>query len=141
MRRSSCQSISDAQVARLESRQKALGLTRATLLLRFEEALKRSGSVHTEAAAKMRLDRVLNRRMRRPMSEGTKSALAQALDWTIPQLERAIRVCSDDVRKKRAIQGRRPVGAILGIARDLNDVARRLQRVAQKLNKLARKKS
>lgn len=90
MRHSSSEILSDAQVALIERRRKTLGVTCGALLERFERALKTAGYVHTEAAAKMRLDRILNPRMRRPMSEPTKAALAQALDWTVPEFEAAI---------------------------------------------------
>lgn len=90
MRHSLSQILSDAQVDRLEVRRKLLGLTRAGLLSRFEEALQREGCVHTLGAAKMRLDRVLNPRLRRPASEATLLALARTLDWTLPELESAL---------------------------------------------------
>ena len=64
-----------------------LGLSRAGLLKRFEAALQREGCVHTLSSAKMRLDRVLNPRLRRPATEPTLMALASALEWSFPQLE------------------------------------------------------
>jgi hypothetical protein len=79
--------LSNAQVARLETRRKMLGLSRAGLLKRFEAALQREGCVHTLSSAKMRLDRVLNPRLRRPATEPTLMALASALEWTFPELE------------------------------------------------------
>ena len=79
--------------------------------------------------------------MRRPTSESIKSALAQTLDWTIPQLEAAILVDSDDVRKKKEIQGKSSSAKISEIARDLADVARWIEKAAQKLKQLAGKKS
>jgi len=90
MRHSHSQTLSDARVARLEDRRKTLGLSRRALLLRFEEALQRDGYVHSLASAKMRLDRVVNPYLRRPVSEATLLALASALDWTLPELEGAI---------------------------------------------------
>jgi len=86
-RHSSSLKLSDAQVARLDTHRKTLGLTRRALLQKFEEALKKNGCIHTEAAAKMRLDRILNRRMRRPMSEETQASLAAAFECSVPQLE------------------------------------------------------
>ena len=92
MRHSYSQKLSDAQVVRLETRRKMLGLSRAGLLVRFEESLQREGCVHTLASAKMRLDRVLNPRLRRPVSEGTLLALAEALDWSLLELESALQL-------------------------------------------------
>ena len=92
MRRSFSQLLSDAQISRLETRRKILGLTRAALLNRFEEALQREGCVHTFASARMRLDRVLNPRLRRPTSEATLIALAAALDWTFLDVEAALEI-------------------------------------------------
>ena len=139
MRHSGCQKLSDAQVARLETRRQALGLTREKLLEKFDHGLKGTGYVYDGiAAAKMRLDRVFNRRMRRPISESTKTALAHALDWTIPQLEKAIRVKSDGLKGKK---GRRQGNEISEIARDLGDVARRLEAIARKLKGLTIKRS
>lgn len=79
--------LNDAQIKRLELRRKILGLTRADLLHRFEEALRRQGCVHTLGAARMPLDRVFNPRLRRPTSEATLVALASALEWTLLELE------------------------------------------------------
>lgn len=137
MRHTSCQRLSDAQVAQLEAHRKTLGLTQRALLQKFEEALNKDGCIHTPAAGKMRLDRVFNRRMRRPMSEDTKSALAAALDWSVPQLESAIGPGSGDMRRSRATKA--PGRAVSGCARDLLDVTRRLQIIQQKLQALARK--
>jgi hypothetical protein len=97
MRHSHSQTLSDAQVARLEYRRKALGYSRGALLLRFEEALQRDGYVHSLASAKMRLDRVVNPYLRRPVSEATLLALAAALDWTLPELEAAIQPAESKV--------------------------------------------
>lgn len=48
--------------------------------------------MHTFASARMRLDRVLNPRLRRPTSEATLIALAAALDWTFLDLEAALKI-------------------------------------------------
>jgi hypothetical protein len=83
--------LSDAQVARIQRRQKELGLTSAQFLERFKEALKEvTGGVQSHSAAKMRLDRIFYPRMRRRTSEITKLALARALGWTLLELEEAI---------------------------------------------------
>jgi hypothetical protein len=83
--------LSDAQVARIQRRQKQIGLTNHQLLERFKDALKKeTGGVQSHSAAKMRLDRIFYPRMRRPTSETTKLALARALGWTLLQLEKAI---------------------------------------------------
>jgi hypothetical protein len=84
------QNLTDAQIQQLELRRKMLGRTRTDLLHRFEEALRGQGCVHTLAAARMRLDRVLNPRLRRPTSEATLIALASALGWTLLELEAAL---------------------------------------------------
>jgi hypothetical protein len=97
MRHSHSQTLSGAQVARLEYRRKALGYSRRALLLRFEKALQRDGYVHSLASAKMRLDRVVNPYLRRPVSEATLLALAAALDWTLPELEAAIQPAESKV--------------------------------------------
>jgi len=107
MRRANCKKLSNAQVARLEERQKALGLTQPELLARFDAALKNAGCVYDGiGAAKMRLDRVFNPRMRRGISEGTKAAVAHALGWNVPEFEAAISEKKDgarrDERKERA---------------------------------------
>ena len=80
--------LSDAEVARLEARGKWLGLSRRMLLERFAAALKRDGIAPTPNSVKMRLDRVLNPRMRRPTSDETLLALATALDWSVLELRR-----------------------------------------------------
>ena len=139
-RHSICQKLSDAHVAELDARRRALNLSPEQLLDGVAQALRSAGYNHSESAVKKRLDRVFNPRMRRPISESTKSALAHALEWTIPQLEGAIRVSSDEVRKKRAARGKGSVAGISEIARDLDDVARRLARVARKLRRLEGKK-
>jgi hypothetical protein len=83
--------LSDAQVARIQRRQKEIGLTSAQFLGRFKEALKEeTGVVQSHSAVKMRLDRIFYSRMRRPMSETTKLALARTLEWTLLELEKAI---------------------------------------------------
>lgn len=86
--------LTDDQIARLERRRLLLGLTPHALLQRFDEKLRADGCIHTPGAAKMRLDRVLNPAMRRPVTEATKLALAAALDWSGPQMEKALQVRS-----------------------------------------------
>lgn len=125
--------LSNAQVAELESRRKVLGLTRATLLHKFEEALKKCGCIHTDEAVKMRLDRVFNPRMRRPMSEETEGALAAALDWSIPQLESAMGVGSDAARQNPAMNGKIPSKTLAEMSRELADAAIRLQKIVRTL--------
>ena len=95
--------LSDAQVARIQRRlQEELGLTSAQFLARFKEALREdTGVVQSHAAAKMRLDRVFYRRMRRRTSDTTKLALARALDWTLLELEKAIAEKNNGSRKRR----------------------------------------
>jgi transcriptional regulator with XRE-family HTH domain len=91
MRRSSSEYLSDAQVVRLEKRRKSLNLTRDKLLQKFDRALRNTGCAYDDiTAAKMRLDRVFNSRMRKPISEATKAALAQALDLTLEQFDQLI---------------------------------------------------
>lgn len=83
--------LSDAQVARIKDRQKELGLTTEQFFQRFKEALKElTGAVQSDSAVKMRLDRIFYSRMRCPMSETTKLALARTLDWTLLGFEKAI---------------------------------------------------
>src|SRR5436190_21477918 len=94
--------LSNAQVALLESRRKTLGLTRMMLLHRFEETLKKGGCIHTDKAVEMRLNRIFNRRMRRPMSEETEMALAAALDWSVPEFESAISARFEVAPRRRA---------------------------------------
>jgi len=62
------------------------------MLQKFEDALQREGCVHSLGSAKMRLDRVLNPRLRRRVSETTLMALAHALSWTLLDLEAARRL-------------------------------------------------
>ena len=90
MKRSKGQKLSDAEVARVEKRRKALNLTDADLVARFAAALKTAGCVHAIGSAKMRLDRVINPRMRRPVSDSTKLALARALEWKVEEFDRHI---------------------------------------------------
>ena len=90
MRRSSCEPLTDNGVARLEARRHELNLTKPELLARFEKALRDHGIMLTTASAKMRLDRVFNPRMRRPISEPTKMALASALDWSFAEIQEAL---------------------------------------------------
>lgn len=49
-----------------------------------------TGVVQSHSAVKMRLDRVFYSRMRRPLSETTKLALARTLGWTLLEFEEAI---------------------------------------------------
>src|SRR6476469_1226913 len=91
MRWSAPELLSDAQVARIQRRKKECGLTSDQFLERFKEALKEvTGVVQSNSAVKMRLDRVFYSRMRRPLSETTKLALAQTLGWTLVEFEDAI---------------------------------------------------
>ena len=91
MRWRSPELLSDAQVARIQRRQKERGLTNHQLLERFKEALKEeTGFVQSNGAAKMRLDRIFYSRMRRSTTETTKVALARALEWTLLDFEKAI---------------------------------------------------
>lgn len=115
--------LSNPQVARIHRRRKALGLTMPDLLARFADALRRAGSVHTTAAAKMRLDRVLNPRMRKPVSEETKRALARALEWTLEELEQSV----EGERGRRSPQRHQ----------ELREVARALRSQAERLASLA----
>lgn len=94
MRHSNCDLLSDAQVALIERRRKALDLPTSALAGRFAAALKSSGCNQTPASAKRRLDRVLNPRMRRPISEETRNALAHALDWSFGDFDRYIMATS-----------------------------------------------
>ena len=94
--------LSDAQVARIQRRQKELGLTSDQFLERFKEALKeKTGVVQSHSAVKMRLDRIFYSRMRRPLSETTKLALAHTLGWTLLELEEAIAEKNNARRKGR----------------------------------------
>jgi hypothetical protein len=132
MRHSGCEKISGEQVVRLEERRRALGLTRADLLQRFARALKDSGCVHSAEAAKMRLDRVFNPRMRRPMSESTKAALGMALGWKMDELDKAIgRHAHRGVHIEDSV--------IANLAADLKAAARTLHTDALKLESLIAK--
>ena len=83
--------LSNVQVARIQRRQKELGLTSDQFLERFKDALKENtGVVQSHSAVKMRLDRIFYSRMRRPLSETTKLALAHTLGWTLLEFEEAI---------------------------------------------------
>ena len=82
--------LSASQVARLEKRRKELRLTRAKFVEKFDSAAKAAGCITTVWALRMRLDRVFNPKMRRPLSEPTKVALAQALDWTDAEFEKEL---------------------------------------------------
>ena len=83
--------LSDAQVARIKDRQKELGLTTEQFSERFKEELKElKGVVQSDSAVKMRLDRIFYSRMRCPVSETTKLALARTLGWTLLEFEKAI---------------------------------------------------
>jgi hypothetical protein len=140
MRDSRSESLSDLQVAQLERRRIGLSLTRPMLLERFAQALKEAGCVHTAAAAKMRLDRIFNPRMRRPVSESTKAALATALEWNLRQLETALAPRpgqphnGSDIMPDTASRS-----AMRHLARDLMMTARTLQASARKLESLAAK--
>jgi hypothetical protein len=94
MRRSNCDKLSDVQITQLEERRRILGLTQAALREKFDCALKATGCVLNDGALKARFNRVFNRRMRRPITEENKIALARALDWTVSQFD-------DEMRNKR----------------------------------------
>jgi hypothetical protein len=103
MRHTHSQTLSDAQVAQLQERRKRLGLSPGALLHKFEAALQREGCVHSLASAKMRLDRVLNPYLRRPVTEATLAALAAGLSWTLIELETALGLqCSTEAASHRA---------------------------------------
>lgn len=138
MRNSDTELLSQRQVTQLEKRRKSLGLTRTVVLERFARALKAAGWIHTQAAAKMRLDRVFNPRMRRPTSEATKAALACALDWTLSELESAIQVKGRHP-EERARGSLLSSSALKSVARDLIVTARKLEAGARKLESLAAK--
>jgi hypothetical protein len=125
--------LSNAQVAELESRRKTLGLTRATFLRKFESALRDAGCIHTDAAVKMRLNRVFNPRMRRPMSEETEIALAVALDWNLSQLEHAIGIASEVMGKQKVMEKKPSHRLMAKMTRELADAAVRLQQIARTL--------
>ena|ERR1051325_1226915 len=94
--------LSDLQVERIKDRQKELGLTSEEFFNRFKNALTDlTGPVQSDSAVKMRLDRVFYSRMRRPLSEKTKLALARALDLTLLGFEEMIGV-ENGARKTRA---------------------------------------
>lgn len=90
LRSSTSEMLSDAQVAQIERRRKALLVSRSVFCERFAAALKGLGGNQTAESAKKRLDRVINPRMRRPLSDETKTALATALDWTVEEFETRI---------------------------------------------------
>ena len=98
--------LSDVQVARIQRRQKQIGLTNHQLLERFTIALKEeTGVVQSNGAVKMRLDRVFYSRMR---TTTTKLALARALGWTLLELEEAIAEKNNGSRKgRRMVQAQR----------------------------------
>ncbi len=79
--------LTDAQVAMLELHRKALELSLPSFRLRFDEALQRDGIHLAENSVRMRLDRVLNPRLRCPTTEQTLMALARALGMSILELE------------------------------------------------------
>ena len=90
MRHSHSRLLTDGQVAILEARRKALGLSPRSFRERVAAALKKEGCVHTDNSVKMRIDRVINARMRRPTSEETLLAIATALESTLLELEAAL---------------------------------------------------
>jgi hypothetical protein len=97
--------LSDAQVDRIKDRQKELALTNEQLMERFKAALKASPKgIHSDKAAQMRLDRIFYSRMRCPISETTKLALARALDWTLLDFQNAIAM-ENGARKMRSGNG------------------------------------
>jgi hypothetical protein len=94
--------LSDLQVERIKDRQKELGLTSKEFFDRFKSALTElNGPVQSDAAVKMRLDRVFYKKMRRPTTETTKLALARALDLTLVGFEETIAM-ENGARKTRA---------------------------------------
>jgi hypothetical protein len=113
------------------------------MLQRFDRALRAAGSVYDSGAAKMRLDRVFNPRMRKPISESTKAALACALDMTLDQFDQLIsaerKTPVTNLRKAPTagllIRGRRDDG----VAEELRERAAELKSHARKLESLARK--
>ncbi len=140
MRRSTHQKLSNEQVRRIERRRQELGLTRAGFLYKFEEALRALGCVHTIEAAKMRLDRVLNPRMRRPTTDDTKMALAAALGWNVAQFDSAIGILAEPPPNSE----RSPVNVLGKTAQDivgeLADLSRRLQEIASRFQTEARRR-
>ena len=91
MRRSHSRMLTDGQVAILEAQRKALGLSqRAFRAKGVGPTLKNEGCVHSDNSVKMRIDRVINARMRCPTSEETLLAIATALEWTLLELEAAL---------------------------------------------------
>jgi hypothetical protein len=106
MRWSAPELLSDAQVARIQRRKKECGLTSDQFLGRFKDALKEAtGVVQSNSAVKMRLDRVFYSRMRRPLSDPTKLALAQALGWTLLEFEDAVSGENSDGPEERPPRG------------------------------------
>jgi hypothetical protein len=93
--------LSDRQVALLETRRRALGLSGLALLERFELALSSKFGCPTRSTARMRLDRVLHRTMRRPTSEATRLALARALDWRLEELEAHLDLSGASVQSEK----------------------------------------
>ena len=102
--------LSDAQVALLEARRKALDLSIPRFRERFDEALRRDGIHLADNSVRMRLDRVLNPRLRCPTTEQTLLALARALDWSILVLEAKLEEAGAPARGLKA-GGHRAVGA------------------------------
>jgi hypothetical protein len=62
---------------------------------------KETGVVQSHSAVKMRLDRIFYSRMRRPLSETTKLALARALGWTLLEFAEAIAEENEDLIRVR----------------------------------------
>lgn len=87
MRHSYSEVLSNAAVAKIDLRRRDLNLTRSDLLLRFTDALTSAHGSRADGSAKMRLNRVLNPRLRRPLSESTKAALARSLEWTLDEFD------------------------------------------------------
>lgn len=139
MRRSTSEYLSDAQVVRFEKRRKALNLTRDELLERFDRALRAAGGVYDMAAAKMRLDRVFNSRMRRPISERTKAALAAALDLTLEEFDDLIAIKGKQTakasRKTRSGDSSALANEMRTHAVELKSHARRLESLARTLRR------
>ena len=79
--------LTDAQVALLDERRRALGLSARMWRDRFGEALGRDGAVASKSTTRTRLNRVISVRMRCPASEETLIAVAVSLEWSIADLE------------------------------------------------------
>ena len=77
---------------------------------RFDEGLRRDGVNLADNSVRMRLDRVLNPRLRRPATEQTLRALAWALQWSLLELEAKLEEVGARSGGQKA-GGQRAVGA------------------------------